>query len=364
MRKSILFTGGGSAGHVTPNIALIKHFQQAGWQVTYVGSINGIEKEIVTKINIAYYGIASGKLRRYFSWQNFLDPFKIILGIIQAFFLCLKIKPAVIFSKGGFVAFPVVVAGWLRRIPVVIHESDLVPGLANRLSFPFAKKVCLTFADSVKYFKDNTKILVTGTPIRTELFAGDATQGRKMCRFSADKKTILVFGGGLGADAINRIVRATLPQLLTHYQVVHLCGKGKLDASMQSVGYVQFEYLHKELPDVMACADLVISRAGANSLYELLALRKPHILIPLSKQASRGDQIINAKYFANLGLSQILFEEELTGEKFLEKMDWLAKHEEDTKRALANFMVPNSVELIYELIIPFSCKAERTAAIS
>lgn len=350
--KTILFTGGGSAGHVTPNLALIKKFLNENWQVLYVGSNNGIEKEIIAKINIPYYSISTGKLRRYFSWQNFIDPFKVLEGFIQAFILCRKLKPAVVFSKGGFVAFPVVLGAWLNRIPVISHESDLTPGLANRLSYPFTKTICLTFPESQKYFKNTKKLVVTGTPLRAELFSGNADKGRAICGFSSDKKIVLVYGGGLGAQAVNQAVRAALPKLLLEYQVVHLCGKGKLDASLAELaGYKQFEYLHEELSDVMASAELVISRAGANSLYELLALKKPHILVPLSTAGSRGDQLDNAKYFANLGLSQVILEEILSPEVLWEKVQWMSGHEQEIKQALKDHILPDSVQLIYERIV-------------
>jgi UDP-N-acetylglucosamine--N-acetylmuramyl-(pentapeptide) pyrophosphoryl-undecaprenol N-acetylglucosamine transferase len=354
-QKTILFTGGGSAGHVTPNLALIKKFQEKNWRPVYIGSINGIEKEIIAKTGIPYYGIATGKLRRYFSWQNFIDPFKVIAGFFQAFFLCRKLKPAVVFSKGGFVAFPVVVAAWLNRIPVIAHESDLTPGLANRLSYAFAKVICLTFAESKKYFKSQDKLLITGTPLREELFTGDADKGRNFCGFSADKKTILVVGGGLGAKRINDTIRALLPQLLIDYQVIHLCGKGKLAGLQEMPWYKPFEYLHEELADVMAFTDLVISRAGANSLYELLALKKPHILIPLPKAGSRGDQIANAKHFADLGLSQVILEEQLTPEKLLEKIGWMQQHQQQVFQALQQFQLPASVPLIQQKIEELSC---------
>lgn len=348
----ILFTGGGSAGHVTPNLALIKKFQDEGWQTVYAGSAAGMEKEIIAKTGIPYYSISSGKLRRYFSWQNFVDPFKVTLGLVQAFFLCRKLKPQVVFSKGGFVALPVVIAAWLNRIPVVAHESDLAPGLANRLSFPFADKVCITFPESQKYFQQTKKILVTGTPLRSELFVGDATKGRALCGFSADKKIILIFGGGLGAQPINNAIREILPELLKDYQVVHLCGKGKVAEKLKNTpGYVQFEYLHAELPDVMASADLVISRAGANSLFELLALKKLHILIPLSKQASRGDQIANAQYFAKLGLSQVILEENLTSALLLTQIQSLMLNPQPILNALANYKIPDSVNLIYQTLL-------------
>lgn len=356
MKKTILFTGGGSAGHVTPNLALIKKFQAENWQVFYVGSHNGIEKEIISKIDIPYYSISTGKLRRYFSWQNFIDPFKVMTGFFQAYSICRKLKPAVVFSKGGFVSLPVVLAAWLNKIPVVAHESDLTPGLTTRLCVPFVNTICLTFPESEKYFKDKKKILITGTPVRSELLNGDAKKGREFCHFSADKKIILVIGGGLGAKKINETIRFLLPQLLEKYQIVHLCGKGKLSQDFQNKnGYMQFEYLHEELPDVMAPADFIISRAGANSLYELLALKKPHILIPLPTAGSRGDQIDNANYFACLGLSQVISEEELTPEKLLTKIEWMNQYEQEIVLALQKFQLPDSIQLIYQKIGEILC---------
>lgn len=348
---TILFTGGGSAGHVTPNLALIKKFQQENWQTIYVGSADGIEKNIINRINIPYYSVASGKLRRNFTWKNFLSPFQIIQGIVEAFLLCRKLKPQVVFSKGGFVAFPVVVGAWLNKIPVIAHESDLSPGLANRLSFPFAKKICVTFPEGANFFNNKSKVLVTGTPIREELFHGNAEEGRKLCGFNAEKKIILVYGGGLGSDIINRNIRAILPKLLEQFQIVHLCGRNKIDLNIAPItGYKQFDYINEELPDLFACADLVISRAGANSLYELLALQKPHLLIPLSKKASRGDQLQNAAYFAKLGLSEVIYEEDLTYTTLAEKIIWLAQNEETIKQKLKDFKLPDSVRMIYELI--------------
>lgn len=349
-KRKIIFTGGGTAGHVTPNIALIKKFQQEGWDIYYIGSNDGIEKQLISEIKIPFFSIANGKLRRYFSWQNFIDPFKIFFGILQAFFLCLKLKPNVIFSKGGFVSFPVVVAGWLCKIPVIVHESDLTPGLANKLAFPFAKKICITFPETIKYFQDKAKVVITGTPIRSEFLLGSAEEGRKMCHFSADKKTILVYGGSLGSETINKAVRELLPDILEKFQIVHVCGKNKIAVNYVYPEYCQFEYLTTEFPNIMALADLVISRSGANSIYELLILQKPHILIPLGKRASRGDQIENAKHFAALGFSQIIFEEELTKLNLLEKIFYVDSHHDEIVARLASFEKINSVEEIYKLI--------------
>ena len=353
-QPTIIFTGGGSAGHVTPNLALIKRCQQDNWQIAYIGSTNGIEKQIIERINIPYYGIATGKLRRYFSWQNFIDPFKILIGILQAICICWKLKPKVIFSKGGFVAFPVVFAAWLNRIPVICHESDLTPGFANRLSFPFAKLICVTFAETKKHFKDQQKVIETGTPIRDSLLKGDANKGRAFCNFTSGKPIILVTGGGLGADPINFAIRAALPSLLNDFQIVHLCGKNKTDPKFDNMeGYKQFDYINEEMADLFACADLVISRAGANAIYEIIVLRKPNLLIPLSKKASRGDQILNAHYCQKLGLSEILLEENLTEQALVEKLQILLKNKSNYIDNLTKHQLPDSVNTIYNILYRF-----------
>ncbi len=310
--KKIVLTGGGTAGHVTPNIALINSLKKLGWHIEYVGSREGIEQKLITEINIPYYAIASGKLRRYIDLQNFTDPFKVIKGIFEAYFLLGKLKPHIIFSKGGFVTVPVIVAGWLHRIPVIIHESDLTPGLANKISIPFASKICVSFPETLKYLP---QAIHTGLPIRQEILTGNPESGRVFCGFNTDLPVLLVIGGSTGSGKINAAIRAILAQLTTNYQIVHVCGKGNLDLSFKDYqNYRQFEYLTTELFDVLAIADLVVSRAGANSVFELLATKKPNLLIPLSKAASRGDQILNAQSFAQLGYSAVLAEEDLTPE--------------------------------------------------
>jgi UDP-N-acetylglucosamine--N-acetylmuramyl-(pentapeptide) pyrophosphoryl-undecaprenol N-acetylglucosamine transferase len=318
MSPRIVLTGGGTAGHVTPNIALIEVLKPEGWLIDYVGSADGVEKAMITAINIPYYAVRSGKLRRYFSWKNFLDPINIVLGIWQAYRLLRKLKPDVVFSKGGFVGFPVVVGAWLNCIPVVAHESDMSPGLANRLSFPFVNKICVTFAAAKKHFKRQENVEVTGTPIRQELFNGKKAKGLALCGFKDEKPCLLVVGGSQGANVMNVCVRQTLDTLCKDFQVIHLCGKGKVDnALVGKTGYYQLEYANEELADLFAASELVISRAGANALYEILALGKPHVLIPLSRQASRGDQIQNARYFQQQGISVVVDEEALTPETLL-----------------------------------------------
>lgn len=356
---TILFTGGGSAGHVTPNLALIKKCQVEGWQVFYAGSNDGIEKTIIDRINIPFFYVNSGKLRRHLTWKNLFTPFQVIKGIIAAFFLCRRLKPDVVFSKGGYVAFPIVFSAWLNRIPVIAHESDLTPGLANRLSFAFAQKICVTFPEGKNYFKNSEKVIVTGTPIRPEMLGGNAAAGKLFCGFDNDKAVLLIYGGGLGAANINRAIRQLLPKLLEQFHVIHLCGKGKTDPQFNKInGYKQFEYINEELADLLACANIVISRAGANSIYELLCLKKPHLLIPLSTKASRGDQIHNANYFANLGLSKVLLEEDMTDKSLFESVMQIEQEQDAIHKKLQQFALPNSVEIIYNELLKVFIKKE------
>lgn len=351
MMPSIVFTGGGTAGHVAPNMALIREFSHKGWEVAYIGSAAGIENEMIKPLGIPFHAISSGKLRRYLSIKNLLDPFKIVLGIVQSFFLLNKLKPDVVFSKGGFVAFPVVVGAWLNRIPVVAHESDMSPGLANRLCFPFVNKICLTFDAGKQHFKRQDKIKVTGTPIREELFTGNGTRGLERCGFNLVKPCLLVIGGSLGAGSINRSIRDALPQLTNDYQVIHLCGKGKVDAALNGVeGYKQFEYAHDELADLFAAASIVVSRAGANSLYEILALGKPHILIPLSAQVSRGDQIQNAKYFQGLGISVVIDDRSLNAATLLAALHDLEKNQDEINHKIKALKIKSATEKIVVII--------------
>ena len=318
-KPKIVLTGGGTAGHVSPNLALIPALIADGWEVEYIGSNNGIEQQLVAEVGIPYHGISSGKLRRYFDWQNFIDPFKVIKGIFDAYFAIAKIKPKVVFSKGGFVTVPVIFASWLQRIPVIIHESDFSSGLANRLSIPFATKVCVTFPETARALvKYAAKVKHTGLPIRPDILKGNQEKGRELCGFNADLPVLFVVGGSTGSAKINQAVRSVLDVLTQTYQVVHACGKGNLDSSLKEhLRYRQFEYLGIELADVLAIADLVVSRSGANAIFEFLTLRKPHLLIPLSKLSSRGDQILNAKSFQSRGYSAVLFEENLTSESLL-----------------------------------------------
>ncbi|QRN03411.1 undecaprenyldiphospho-muramoylpentapeptide beta-N-acetylglucosaminyltransferase [Legionella sp. MW5194] len=351
MNAKIVLTGGGSAGHVTPNLAMIENLEEEGWQIDYIGSADGVEKQIIGKTRVPFHPIQSGKLRRYFSWQNFLDPFKIVYGLIQAFWLLRRLNTDLVFSKGGFVAFPVVVAAWLNRIPVVAHESDMSPGLANRLCLPFVNKLCVTFAPAKNHVKRRDKVAITGTPIRRQLLNGSRQRGLALCGFNDKQAILLVIGGSLGAQVINQAVRDALPKLSHSYQIIHLCGKGKVDESLKTVpGYFQLEYASDELADLFAAADVVVSRAGANALYEILALQKPHVLIPLSAKVSRGDQIENAGYFKEQGISIVIPQEELTTDRLLTAIDEAEANQQDIIRRIKSLKIESATVKIMNLI--------------
>lgn len=348
--KHIVLTGGGTAGHVTPNIALIPKLKEAGYKISYIGSYDGMERKLIEDLDIPYYGISSGKLRRYFDPKNFSDPFRVVKGYFEAKKLLKKLKPNVVFSKGGFVSVPVVLAAKACKVPALIHESDMTPGLANKLCIPSAAKVCCNFPETVKCLPEN-KAVLTGTPIRQELLSGDAREGLKFCGFNAAKPVILVIGGSLGSVAVNNAVRSILPELLKDFQVIHLCGKDKLDTSLNGTeGYVQFEYIKDELPDLFAAADLIISRAGANAICEISALAKPNILIPLSANASRGDQILNAESFERQGFSMVLSEEELAPSLLLPAIQKLYDHRSDYIAAMDKSQQGDAISTIIQLI--------------
>ena len=348
--KRIILTGGGSAGHVTPNIALIPQLKEKGYEIHYAGSYQGIEKDLIEPFGIPYHGISSGKLRRYFSLQNFSDPFRVLKGLAQARKLIRDLKPNVIFSKGGFVSVPIVLAGKQNHVPVIIHESDMTPGLANKIAIPCADKVCCNFPETLEHLPKEQAVL-TGSPIRQELLSGNKLAALNFCGFTPDKPVILVIGGSLGAVAVNNTVRAALPKLLESFQVIHLCGKGKMDETLANTkGYCQFEYIKDELRDLFALADLVISRAGANAICELLALRKPNLLIPLSANASRGDQILNARSFERQNFSIVLEEEEANSETLLAAVQQLYERRDTYMNAMRDSSMQDSIGTIINLI--------------
>ena len=348
--KKIVLTGGGTAGHVTPNLALLPALREAGFDVSYIGSYQGIEKQLIEDAKVPYYGIASGKLRRYVDVKNLTDPFRVAKGYVQARKILKEIRPDVLFSKGGFVSVPVVRAAAACHIPVLIHESDMTPGLANKLAFPAASKVCCNFPETVKYLPAGKGVL-TGTPIRAELLSGDAGRARAFTGLTGPEPVLMIIGGSQGSVAVNTAIRSILPRLLTRFQVLHLCGKGNLDESLAGTkGYVQYEYIKEELPDLFALSDIVVSRAGANAICELLALRKPALLIPLPLSASRGDQILNARSFDSQGFSKMLEEEKITDDLLFDEIVSLYENRGQYQSAMDQSDMGDSIGTIMKLI--------------
>jgi UDP-N-acetylglucosamine--N-acetylmuramyl-(pentapeptide) pyrophosphoryl-undecaprenol N-acetylglucosamine transferase len=344
--KHLVCTGGGSAGHVVPAIPVMAGARERGARVSFIGSRSGLEARLLAAEHVDYHGIAAGKLRRYLSVENALDVFRVSAGVWQAYRLLGRLAPDVVFSKGGFVSFPVVLAAWLRGLPVVAHESDLSPGLANRLALPFVETLCVTFAETQAPRLRGRRV-VTGTPLRTELLEGDAARGRALLQAPEGRPVLLVTGGSLGADAVNRAVRGALEALLEVFVVVHVCGPGK-DSGVRAPGYHPYEFVSSEWGDLLAAADLVVSRAGANSLFELLALGKPNLLIPLSPKVSRGDQVENAEYARARGYSRVLSEEQLTPERLLAEVLQTYRELPELQRRLAEFRPPDAVTAILD----------------
>ena len=348
--KKIVLTGGGTAGHVTPNIALIPKLREHGYEISYIGSYEGMERKLIEDYDIPYYGIATGKFRRYFDLKNFTDPFRVLKGVFEAKKYLKQISPDIIFSKGGFVAVPVVRAAKSLNIPVITHESDMTPGLANRLCLPAATVICCNFPETMKTLPAE-KAVLTGTPIREELKSGSREAGLAFTGFSGEQPIIMVTGGSLGAVAVNNAVRDALPELLTRYDIVHLCGRGKLDERLVGTdGYIQYEYIKEELPDLFAMADLIISRAGANAICEIATLNKPNLLIPLPSKASRGDQILNAHSFESQGFSMVIDEENLTTKTLIDGVDELYADRQKYIDAMAASEQSDAVSVIIDLI--------------
>ncbi|KGR78885.1 undecaprenyldiphospho-muramoylpentapeptide beta-N-acetylglucosaminyltransferase [Ureibacillus manganicus] len=354
-QKSIILTGGGTAGHVSLNQAIIPSLLKEGYNVHYIGSQDGIEKELITGSfpEIPYHGISSGKLRRYFSMKNFTDPFKVMAGIMQASSIIRKIKPTIIFSKGGFVSVPVVIAAKMAKIPVVIHESDVTPGLANKIALPFASHIFTIFEDTLKYLPSE-KATCTGSIVRQELFRGKKSTALRICGFDNDKPVLLVMGGSLGSVVVNEALRSNLPELLVEFNIIHLCGKGNVDQTLSSLkGYKQFDYVTNELPDLLQLSDFIVSRAGSNSIFEFLALKKPMLLIPLSATKSRGDQILNAKIFEKQGFALVLEEEELTKNTFLKSIKRLVEQKPKMIQSMTVAESPKTPDEMVKLIVKF-----------
>ena len=349
-KKIIVLTGGGTLGHVTPHMALIPHLMEQGYEIHYIGTETGMEVEKIRSIpGVIYHAVKTGKLRRYFSWQNFVDPFRVIAGAVQSARLMGKLHPQVVFSKGGFVAVPVVFGAWIHRVPVLCHESDLTPGLANRLCKPFATRMVTTFPECAAAL--GSKAETVGTPLRPDLFSGSREAGLALAHFDGKKPVLLMMGGSSGAQSVNKALREALKDLTEDFDVLHLCGRGNLDPQLEQVkGYTQIEFLDRELPDVLACADLVLSRAGSNALMEFQALDKPMLLIPYPKGASRGDQILNARSMEKRGLCRVLLQENMTAETLTKALRDTWKDRDALKAAVKAAPPADATERVLELI--------------
>ena len=355
-QKKIVLTGGGTAGHVTPNMALLPKLREDGWEILYIGSKTGIEKEICEKNGVDYVAISSGKLRRYMNLKNLSDPFRVIKGFFEASSAIKKFRPDVVFSKGGFVAVPVVAAAAANGVPVISHESDMTPGLANKLAAPFSKKICCNFPETAELLPAG-KGVVSGSPIREAILTGSREEGLRLAGFDGTRPVILVIGGSLGAQHVNEAIRGILEKLLAKYDIIHICGAGNVDESLSDKkGYKQYTFVTEELPHLFAAADLFVSRAGANAICEILALKKPNLLIPLSLAASRGDQILNAKSFAKQGFSKMLEEEDMTAETLEKAIDDLYAKRETYRTAMEQSQMNDGVKVITGLIREISKK--------
>ena len=350
MGKLIILTGGGTAGHVTPNLALMPGLKERGFEIRYIGSYEGIEKQMMEKAGVPYDGVATGKFRRSLNPKNVTDIGNVFKGAREAMALLRKYRPDIVFSKGGYVSVPVVKAAKKLGIPVIIHESDMTPGLANKLCFSSAAKICCNFPETLSMLPKD-KAVLSGSPIRAELLQGDREKGLRFAGLSGEKPVLLMIGGSLGALKLNQALRAALPEITKRFDVVHLTGKGKLDESLAGTpGYVQYEFISEELADLFAAADVVFSRAGANAICELLALRKPSLLVPLPKEESRGDQILNAASFEKQGFSKVIAQADLTPEVLTKAVSELYDGRERYISAMSESAQADGVKTILGLI--------------
>ncbi len=319
-----------------------------------------MEKNMMKKENVKFKGIFCGKIRRYFSWENFLDLLKVPVGIIQSFFIVIRFRPKVVFCKGGYVSFPIALGAFLARVPVILHESDLVPGLANRLSARFATKICVSYEESKKFFSKN-KVVLTGNPVRKDIVTGRIEKGREITGFNSDLPVLLFMGGSQGAESVNRFIFDNLKDLLSAYQIVHICGSGNVrhkndlnhlvgpDYESLLKRYIGYEFVGEELKHFYALCDVVISRAGAMSLAEIAAIKRPALLIPLGTEASRGDQIDNAKAFAKDNNADVINEVDLTKSLFLEKLEAVMKEPDKNSAKSAVDATEKIISLFKEL---------------
>jgi len=313
----------------------------------YVGSFSGIEKDIVSSWGVVYKEIHAGKLRRYFSFQNALDFFKTFLGIISSIFLILKYKPVFVFSKGGFVSVPLAIASFFTRTVFYIHEADRTTGLANRISSVFARKVFLSFDEN----KKSDKYIYTGLPLRGDFFNQKTNKTFfEIFGFEKNKPLLLVTGGSLGSVSINEQIRSNLDSLLLEFDIFHITGKDNINIWIDKKGYKQVEFLRDDMSDALKYADIIVGRAGAGTIFEILTLKKLALFIPLTLDQSRGDQIENLEYFKDKNVFEVLFEEDFEKVNIKEKILEMFKNKNVYIKNIENLKLENSVDRILKEI--------------
>ncbi len=331
-KRVIAVTGGGTGGHIFPNIAVIEELRERNiGQVLWIGEKGGTEQQWANTWGVPYYGIYSGKLRRYFSVKNLFDLFRVLTGVIQSYLILRKTRPDVVFSKGGFVSVPPVIAARLHGIPVITHESDIIPGLATRITSRFAAVVCVSFEKSTVRAKRGS-VVHTGNPVRKAVKKGSVDAGRKFLRFTDGGQIVTVLGGSLGASSINYAVWDMVKRRALPFNLVHQCGRGNAHTGYEkNIRYRQFEFIGAEMGDVLAASDIVVSRAGAGALYEIGFMKKPSLLVPLPRSKSRGEQIANAHFFQENGAADVLADEDLNGKRLFDRIGVLLEDENRLK---------------------------------
>ena len=344
----IILTGGGTAGHCTPNIALIPYLLKRFDEIYYVGSFSGIERKMVEKENITYFPITTVKLERKITPSNLTIPFKLLKGINDAEKIIKQIKPDLVFSKGGFVSVPLVIAAHKNKIPVICHESDYSFGLANKISLKYCDKMITSFPETAEGVKKATYI---GSPIRNNLI--NIKKDYSKFYFDGSKPVLLVFGGSLGSVAINKGIREGLDELLETFDIIHICGKKGLDKKLKNKkGYFQTEFLFN-ISDALSITSVCVARAGANSLFELLSLKIPCVVIPIPKGISRGDQEQNALYFQKLGLITVLPQSALTGVSINTAVNSVYENRLQIKENFKNSPINDKSSIIASLLFSY-----------
>lgn len=359
----VVITGGGSAGHIVPAVQVINALKEKdpNLELLWIGSRIGMEKDLVPKYGIQFQAVLTGKIRRYFSFSNITDFLRIPFGVIQAGKILASFKPQVVFSKGGFASIPTVIAAWMQNIPILSHESDIVPGLANKKLAWFTTKIALSFPDRRNYFEKD-KTFVSGFPIRQDIFNGDKERAIRFCNFTNPNQPILfITAGGQGSVRINNAIVPILPELVQKFNIVHQCGQFQYEELLPQVQqyvdqgvYKIFPYIHNEMPDILKAADVIVSRAGS-TIFELAALHKRMLLIPLEESAN-NHQHENAVFFAEAGLAKVLVEKNLEPHILYKNVldIFYELKEEDIEAASQKVIHPNAAADMAEWLLKLS----------